>query len=167
MSKRYSWIFSQLNEKHDADLQIDETTKEGIAAVNKEDPTHQDPIVGAKKKVLEERLVAMQATFTATIWNHLEAAVKQVAQQHGESVAALNDAPELPADPAQSGVREVQLAIQGRMVIPLNDDMAREVLALANAEYAKEKAGGEVGHKPVDHRLRIDAAFPRAACCGV
>jgi RNA polymerase sigma factor (sigma-70 family) len=139
LSKRYSWIFSQLNEKHDADLQIEGIVKEGMAAINEEHPTHQDPIAGAKKKVLEGRLLAAQATFTATIWNHLEAAVRQVAQQHGESVTALNDAPELPADPAQNGIQEMLLAIQGRMVIPLNDDMAREVLALANAEYAKEK----------------------------
>jgi RNA polymerase sigma factor (sigma-70 family) len=139
LSKRYAWIFSELNEKHDADVQIEETTKEGLAAINREDPTEQDPIVGAKKKVLEEHLLAAQATFTATLWNHIEAAVKQVAPQHGEGVAALNDVPELPVNPAEVSVEKIVLAIQQREVIPLNDDMAREVLALANAEYAKEK----------------------------
>ncbi len=120
LSKRYSRIFTQMDEKKQMDLAIEEAAK----SIGHDD---------------DERIIEMQVNDTALLWNHLEAAAKEVAQRHGESVAALNDAPPIPSNPVEAGIRRVQFIINKRMVIPLDDAMAKEVVELLNARYAQSK----------------------------
>jgi RNA polymerase sigma factor (sigma-70 family) len=124
LSKRYSSIFTQLDEKR----QMDDELNTAVRSIG--------------RKVLptaHQEILDMQIKDMVIAWNHIEAATKDVAQRHGESIAVLANAPPMPSDPLDAGLERVIIVIHKRMVIPLDDAMAKEVLDLANARYAMSK----------------------------
>ena len=122
LAQRYYKIFAQMNEKADGDLHLYQAA---IAADSAGDSK------AAKNKIL----LPEQIRWTASCWNHLEAATRVVAARHGLSLVPLNQAPELPPNLAATPIHELQLRINDRMVIPIDDQMAHEILNLLNQQY--------------------------------
>jgi hypothetical protein len=59
--------------------------------------------------------------------------------RHGVDISALDSAPPMPTDLSNIPVQDLTHIISKRMVIPLTDQTAQEVLDLVNKRYAASR----------------------------
>jgi len=117
MEMRYEKIFSQLQEGQNANRLIDQMHRSGVD---------------------EKKLVDEQKRLNASLWKKVEAAVETVSARHGHPVTVPDTAAKIPADLSTITMGQLLRTIHARMIIPIDDEMAREIVILLDDAYKKE-----------------------------
>jgi hypothetical protein len=125
---RYSWIWGQLRQVKDVNRRMERMQQESQRAADR--PAAQ----AAMEKVQKDE--------TLLVWNNIERAVGEVAAKHGVEVEGA-ELPVLAGDVSTIDFRKMMGIIHRRMVVPMDEKMAGDVVEMLNGEYAKEK--GETG----------------------
>ena len=122
---RYSQIFNKLHEKDDFERELDYYLR-------------QRQLAGDSSNDLEAYRADAILHAQARLWCKMEAAAKVVAARHGVDATIPETIPEVTEDWTGSWAALNDL-IQQRMVIPLDELMAQEVLDMLNNQYDQQK----------------------------